>query len=73
MRRGTLPGPAEANVFVVGCGDDGVVFVVVGGGVVGVVVVVVVAVGRGQNLLVAAWNSSWPAQQRGECLCGRWW
>ena len=59
----------------VGGGDDGVVAVVGGGGggVVGVVVVVVDVVGRGQDLLLVEWNYSWLAQQRGECLCGRWW
>ena len=36
----------------------GVVAVVGGGGVVGVVVVFVVVVGRGQDLLVVAWNYS---------------
>ena len=39
----------------------GVVVGVVGGGV--VVVVAVVVVGRGQDLLVAAWNSSWPSKE----------
>ena len=28
---------------------------------------------RGHDLLVAAWNYSWPVRQRGERLCGRWW
>ena len=56
---GTIPGGPgkEASVFVVGGGDDGVVVVVV------VVVLVIVAVGRVQDLLVAAWNSSWPSKE----------
>ena len=54
----------EASVFMVGVGDDGGVVVGGGGGFVGVVGVFVV--GRGQDLLLAAWNYSWPAWQRGE-------